>query len=98
MIESVIITFLAISLFILGIATHKYLLSSQIDNNLPKSFIKSNNENTKLVSDIVLNEKKVVLKIDTSNLEKKTDLITNTVIGANDTINAIDKLKNMKGK
>ena len=95
MIESALITFLAILLFIAGMVVQKYLIDSRVDQNTPKSFIKSNNNFT---SDIKLDETKVVLKIDTSNLEKKTEVVGQTIVTNNDTAGAINKLKNMKGK
>jgi predicted nucleic-acid-binding protein len=97
MIESTIITFIAILLFVTGMAVQKYLIDSRADQNIPKSFIKSKLNNN-FISDVILDETKVVLKIDTSNLEKKTELVGETIVTNNDTTNAINKLKNMKGK
>jgi hypothetical protein len=97
MIEPALITFLAIMLLIAGMMVQKYLIGSTTDPNIPKSFIKSKSNNN-LTSDIILDETKVVLKIDTSNLEKKTEVVGQTIITNNDTAGAINKLKNMKGK
>ncbi len=97
MIESALITFLAIALFIAGMVVQKYLIDSRVDQNPPKSFIKSKSNNN-FTSDIILDETKVVLKIDTSNLEKKTEVVGQTIVANNDTAGAINKLKNIKGK
>jgi hypothetical protein len=97
MIEPALITFLAVMLLIAGMMVQKYLIGSTADPNIPKSFIKSKSNNN-LASDIILDETKVVLKIDTSNLEKKTEVVGQTIITNNDTAIAINKLKNMKGK
>ena len=96
MLEHFIISGVCIVIFILGIIVQKYCISGAASISSPKSFIKQ--QNSVPQTSISLDETKVVLKIDTSNLEKKTDLVGHTTITQNDTTNAIDKLKSMKGK
>jgi hypothetical protein len=100
MVESIIISTAAIFIFCMGMVVQKYCFTT-IQNDSPRSFMKTNisnsNSNNK-ASDIILDEKKVVLKIDTASLEKKTELVGSTKVVQNDTSGAIDKLKNMKGK
>lgn len=97
MVESIITSTAAIFIFCMGMAVQKYCFTT-IQNDSPKSFMKTNTSSNNKASDIILDEKKVVLKIDTASLEKKTELVGSTKVVQNDTTSAIDKLKNMKGK
>jgi hypothetical protein len=95
--ESFSISGIAILIFVLGMIVQKYCFQQSVSEIKPNSFIKTQSITPK-VSGVTLDETKVVLKIDTSNLEKKTELVGNTTIMENDTSNAINKLKNMKGR
>jgi|APGre2960657404_1045060.scaffolds.fasta_scaffold01142_2 hypothetical protein len=98
MVESIIISTAAIFIFCMGMVVQKYCFTT-IQNDSPRSFMKTNTSiSNNKASDIILDEKKVVLKIDTASLEKKTELVGSTKVVQNDTSGAIDKLKNMKGK
>lgn len=96
MLEHFIITGICITIFILGIVVQKYCFDSTAQASNFQGFMRKQDNLSKSIVD--LDETKVVFKIDTSSLEKKTDLVSNTTTSKNDTINAIDKLKNMKGK
>jgi len=95
--ETFCISGIAIFIFVLGIFVQRYCFQSSVIETKPNSFIKSQSVTPK-ASGVTLDETKVVLKIDTSDLEKKTELVGQTTIKENDTSNAINKLKNMKGK
>lgn len=98
MLESAIISGVSIFIFVLGIITHRYCLD--IGENVYSTNIKSLGKKykEKINSSIQLDETKVVLKIDTSNLEKKSEIVGETTIAHDDTASAINKLKHMKGK
>ena len=87
---------LNIIIFILGYLLGKY--NRQIEHDRPASFL-SKHKNTKEVSqkvDIDIDERKIVTKINTDNLEKKYDSLAQTQVSENDIGESINKLKNLK--
>lgn len=48
--------------------------------------------------EVSIDDRKIVIGVDTKGLEKKFDDIGDTSVIQNDTINSVSKLKNMKGK
>lgn len=99
MIESVIISGVSIFIFVLGICVHKYCINIYHNTHIskPTSFINKHHKKQN-IEEITLDETKVVLKIDTNGLEKKSEVLASTIVAENDTVSAIDKLKNMKGR
>jgi len=98
MIESVIISGVSIFVFVLGMLVHKYFVcSSLMQNNLSTSFLNKIPNQTQ-ANKVHLDESKVVLKIDTKDMQKMSEVSVNTKITEDNTQNAINKLKNLKGK
>lgn len=90
------------TLFIAVYAT--ILLSSKFDkrqnnqDNEPRNFFKEQAKADKNIDkSISIDNTKVVLSIDTNNLEKKYQELGKTTTHKNDISNAVNKLKNMKG-
>lgn len=80
--------------FILGILfKYNQYGSVQISSNKRKDTILAQNLN----QSVVIDETKVVTKIDTSGLEKKFDNIGDTKQSKDNISSAINKLKQMKG-
>ena len=95
MIELTILIVSAFIIFVLGMLVQKFCISSVRDNIVPhKSFLTQSSESNK--QNIVLDDTKVVLKIDTSKLEKTVPIEGKTLVTENDTLDAINKLKNIK--
>lgn len=87
---------LNIIIFILGYLLGKH--TRPIEHNNPVSFL-SKNKNIKEASqkvDIDIDERKIVTKINTDNLEKKYDSLAQTQVSQNDIGESINKLKNLK--
>jgi hypothetical protein len=87
---------LNIIIFILGYLLGQY--NRKIEYDRPTSFL-SKNKNAKEVSqkiDIDIDERKIVTKINTDNLEKKYDSLAQTQVSQNDIGESINKLKNLK--
>lgn len=68
--------------------------SHQVSQN-PVGFLKNQGHNN---NKIEIDDKKVVLSINTTGLEKKFDKITEETKIDNDISSSVNKLKNMKGK
>jgi hypothetical protein len=87
---------LNIIIFLLGYLLGKH--KRPVEYNVPGSFL-SKNKNTKEVSqkvDVDIDERKIVTKINTDNLEKKYDSLAQTQVSQNDIGESINKLKNLK--
>lgn len=87
---------LNIIIFMIGYLSGKY--TRPIEHNNLVSFL-SKNKNTKESSqkvDIDIDERKIVTKINTDNLEKKYDSLAQTQVSQNDIGESINKLKNLK--
>jgi|688.fasta_scaffold561510_2 hypothetical protein len=83
-------------IFILGYSLGKH--TRPIEHNNSVGFL-SKNKNTKEASkkaDIDIDERKIVTKINTDNLEKKYDSLAQTQVSQNDIGESINKLKNLK--
>lgn len=96
--ESYIISASYVIVFALGILIHRFCLISSSDKQTkPSSFLKKSNyiENDE---EVKLDEKKVVLSINTDSFEKKTEIFGTTTTCINDVETAVNKLKKMKGK
>lgn len=67
-------------------------------NQTPRNFFKEQAKELKNIDNsISIDDTKVVLNIDTNNLEKKYQELTKTTTHKNDISNSVNKLKNMKG-
>lgn len=94
------ICFTNICLFIFGVFIGKLIFSYTNNIDKPKSFFDQNTINKKLsktIDPISIDDKKIVLGIDTNNMEKKYNKIAETTSTENDIVSSVNKLKNMKG-
>ena len=98
MIESVIISGVSIFVFILGMLVHKHFMCNGIAPNYPAISFLNKTSNQTQANRVSLDESKVVLKIDTGDMQKMSEVSVNTKITEDNTQNAINKLKNLKGK
>jgi len=99
MIESVIISGVSIFVFILGMIVHKHFMCSGLSqHNAGTSFLNKSSNSQSQGNKVSLDESKVVLKIDTGDMQKMSEVSVNTKITEDNTQNAISKLKNLKGK
>jgi hypothetical protein len=73
------------------------MCSSLVQNNFSPSFLNKTSNQTQ-TNKIHLDESKVVLKIDTRDMQKMSEVSVNTKITEDNTQNAINKLKNLKSK
>lgn len=75
-----------------------YLKNINNFTNHSNSFIKKNNTNNKTINatNIEIDDKKVVVNIDTKGLEKKYDELGDKIISETNISNSINKLKNLK--
>jgi hypothetical protein len=87
-----IVVSLQILIFILGIFIGKHNFVKQ-DSSILNTKKGKNQEKHK----ITIDDKKIVLDIDTKKLEKKFDNLTEETIIETDISESISKLKNMKG-
>lgn len=62
--------------------------------NKPESFFEKNK--TTKSNDIKIDDTKYVTNINTEGLEKKYDTLGETTVSTDDTINSVNKLKNLK--
>jgi hypothetical protein len=96
--DNIIIFVLLLCIFILGMLVHKHFMcSSLVQNNFSPSFLNKTSNQTQ-TNKIHLDESKVVLKIDTRDMQKMSEVSVNTKITEDNTQNAINKLKNLKSK
>lgn len=79
-----------INTFFIGLLLGRNLRNNKEDS--PKSFFKEQKQNNK----ITIDDKKVVLNIDTNSLEKKYDSLGETKTSSENISGAVNKLKNMK--
>jgi hypothetical protein len=98
MVESVIISGVSIFIFVLGILVHKHFMCGGIPQSYQSSSFLNKTSNQTQANKVALDESKVVLKIDTRDMEKMSEVSVNTKITEDNTQNAINKLKNLKGK
>ena len=99
--DNIIIFVLLLCVFILGMLVHKHFMCNGIAHSYPAtSFLNktSNQTSTNKIDKVSLDESKVVLKIDTGDMQKMSEVSVNTKITEDNTQNAINKLKNLKGK
>jgi hypothetical protein len=87
----------------LGLGYLLFRNNSQHYSGTPSSFFKnSDNEHkvkdTKTISGINIDETKVVLSVSTDGMEKKFNNMTQEITKQNDTMNSVNKLKQMKGR
>jgi hypothetical protein len=88
-----ILLYLNIISFLLGYLLARFGLINNIDTNKIKNKEKNNISKS---NDIVIDDKKVIIDINTKNLEKKYDSLGDTQEKKNDISNSIDKLKKLK--
>jgi uncharacterized membrane protein len=97
--DNIIIFVLLLCVFILGMIVHKHFMCSGFSHhNAGTSFLNKSSNNQTQGNKVSLDESKVVLKIDTGNMQKMSEVSVNTKITEDNTQNAISKLKNLKGK
>lgn len=80
----------------IGFIMGKYLLINNEASN--SGFRKSTKQQNLVPNNISIDDTKVVLDIQTNNLEKKFTNIAKTLEKDNDIQSSVNKLKNMKGK
>lgn len=88
----VVIVSLQILIFTLGIFIGRLTLSVKDSSVIDVSKNKNYGKNK-----ILIDDKKIVLDIDTQKLEKKFDNLTEEIITETDISESVSKLKNMKG-
>lgn len=96
--DNIIIFVLLLCVFILGMIVHKHFMCSGTVQNHPATSFLNKTSNQTQTNKVSLDESKVVLKIDTGNMQKMSEVSVNTKITEDNTQNAINKLKNLKGK
>jgi hypothetical protein len=89
-----LICWIPIIVFIVGIYIGKNIISNNIENTNISTIKK---EKSIPKNHINIDEKKVVLDINTKGLEKKYDSIAEETIQETDISTSVNKLKNMKG-
>ena len=72
--------------------------NSQVEYRAPESFLKKSSGQDKKNNKIEIDDKKIVLNINTEGLEKKFDKITEETKTKNNISGSVNKLKSMKGK
>jgi hypothetical protein len=88
----------------LGIGLGYLLFRNRSQDNLatPSSFFNSkhvdNNVKDCKKPKLDIDETKIVLNVSTDGMEKKFDNMTQEIKTQNDTVNSVNKLKQMKGK
>jgi hypothetical protein len=96
--DNIIIFVLLLCVFILGMLVHKHFICNGIVHNYPATSFLNKTYNQTQANKVSLDESKVVLKIDTGDIQKMSEVSVNTKITEDNTQNAINKLKNLKGK
>lgn len=97
--DNIIIFVLLLCVFILGMIVHKHFMCSGIaQHHIGTGFLNKSSNNQNQINKVSLDESKVVLKIDTGDMQKMSEVSVNTKITEDNTQNAINKLKNLKGK
>jgi hypothetical protein len=89
-----LICWIQITVFIVGIYIGKNIISNNIENTNISTVKKEKNIPKNHIN---IDEKKVVLDINTKGLEKKYDSIAEETIQETDISTSVNKLKNMKG-
>jgi len=84
-----------INTFLIGFLLGKSLKGLTNESNT-QSFFKQQQAEQKIKNQITIDDKKVVLNIDTNKLEKKYDSLGETKTSSEDISGAVNKLKNMK--
>lgn len=96
--DNIIIFVLLLCVFILGMIVHKHFICSGIAQDHPATSFLNKTSNQTQTNKVSLDESKVVFKIDTGDMQKMSEVSVNTKITEDNTQNAINKLKNLKGK
>jgi hypothetical protein len=96
--DNIIIFVLLLCVFILGMIVHKHFICNGIVQSYPATSFLNKTSNQTQANKVSLDESKVVLKIDTGDMQKMSEVSVNTKITEDNTQNAINKLKNLKGK
>lgn len=86
---------LNIVIFFIGYFLGKYSTVNHITDK-PKSFFDTNTTEKKN-NTVTINEKKIVVDINTDNLEKKYDKLGDTKQSKENISSSVNKLKSMKG-
>jgi hypothetical protein len=100
MLEQSLFFIVLLSIFIAGILFDKYILNNNIqDYYKPESFFtKQRNSDKVYKNNIEIDDKKIVMGVETVNMESKHDGLGKTTESKDNTQSAINKLKSMKGK
>ena len=85
-----------INSIILGYLFGRYSVSNGVSHNKPQSFFSKNEENKTRLSDLTIDDKKVVVDIKTDGLEKKYDSLGEIKQTEENISNSINKLENLK--
>ena len=96
--DTIIIFVLLLCVFILGMLVHKHFICSKIPQSYQSVSFLNKTSNQTQTNKVALDESKVVLKIDTGDMQKMSEVSVNTKITEDNTQNSINKLKNLKGK
>jgi hypothetical protein len=102
MIEHIVCFALLLSIFITGILFDRYLLNNySVKHEKPADFFSKQRKEegmSNLANKINIDDKKIVMGVETVNMESKHDGLGKTTESKDNTQSAINKLKNMKGK
>lgn len=90
-----ILLYINIISFLLGYLLAKFGMINIAINNVQTKYNK-NISSTNKSNDIVIDDKKVIIDINTKNLEKKYDSLGNTKQEHDNIANSVDKLKKLK--
>lgn len=102
MTENMVVFTCLIVVFLLGVSFDRYLLPSNPKlEPKPQDFFskqKSSSQGVPEARQISIDDKKIVIGVNTDNMTKHHDGLGTTISKEDDTKAAISKLKNMKGK
>jgi len=100
MIEQSLFFIILLSIFIAGILFDKYVLNNNLHSyNKPESFFGKQRNSEKVYKDsIKIDDKKIVMGIETVSMQSKHEGLGKTTESQDNTQSAINKLKSMKGK
>lgn len=99
MLEQSLFFIVLLAIFIAGILFDKYLLCNSQSYEKPKGFFDKQKTTEKVYkNNIEIDEKTIVIGIETANMEPKHDELGQTIELKDNTQSAINKLKSMKGK
>ena len=100
MLDQLIVCVLLLFVFISGIVFDRYILNNQTkEYEKPESFFSKQRNSEKVYkNNIEIDDKKIVMGVETVNMESKHDGLGTTKESQDNTQSAINKLKSMKGK